>query len=505
MSNNSTPPSMLTLESLFQHNAMVAHLRAMVNASSFLRSPSPEESSSLDDTPPTTQLPETATSSSPSSKHMTTQTQTTHTRPMPRRGRRRNTRILCPAKGSLHDILHEHAGTSLFVRPACWIDLHAQLLGARFHELSPCDTPQPTSVAGSPPSRGHMHPSRTITTLSDALTEILVPTALHPALGSNAIKTILSTLWPAPFARPQLLPELHLFFGDRVYRDAAHTQVMWNYPSDGCRSSQGSFMSVSTRPADSYGLSTPTGHNPANLPMMCYIGKKQLASMRKSGFRIAPAPGKGWNEPVIRLQQARSKKLMPANSDHDVQFVAIFLAMAQRHFYATPAPSSRRDSQWSPSRDQPPRQEFQDLKLRILTHDDDTAEFIVYTGHVTAKFLERFNEPLKNPYGEDGEIPGINMDYTRVPIWPILGLRERLGKALGQEIVGPFDPTDMETWENDGMERREAQNSAKRKRAALSEVFNGSCGEETEEEEEAEHLGAKKRCLGEGSPVGVVA
>lgn len=423
---------------------------------------------------------------------------------MPRRRRRRNTRISRPSKGSLYDILHEHAGTSLFVRPVCWIDLHAQLLGARFHELPPCDTPQPTNVAGSPPSRGHMRPSQSITTLCDALTEILLPTALHPVLSSNAIKTILSTLWPAPFDRPQLLPELHLFFGDRVYRDAVRTQVMWNYPLDGCRSPLSSFTSISTRPADSYGLSTPTGHNPANLPMMCYIGKNQLASMRRNTFRIAPAPGRSWNEPVMRLQQARSRGLMPANSDHDVQFVAIFLAMAQRHFYATPPPCSRRDSQWSPSGGEPPRPGFQDLKLRILTHDNDTAEFIVYTGHVTTKFLERFHEPLKNPNGEDGEIPGINIEYTRVPIWPILGLRERLGKAVGEEVVGPFDPTDMETWENDGMERREVQNNAKRKLEALSDVFNGSFDEETEDEEEAEHLSAKKRCLGERSPVGVV-
>ncbi|POR34391.1 Uncharacterized protein TPAR_05416 [Tolypocladium paradoxum] len=437
--------------------------------------------------------------------HMTmTQTQTANTWPMPRRRRRRNTRMSRPSRGSLYDILHEHAGTSLFVRPVCWTDLHARLLGACFHELAPCDTPLPTCIAGSPPSRGHMRPSRTITTLSDSLTEILLPTALHPVLCSKAVKTILSTLWPAPFDRPQLLPELHIFFGDRVYRDAVRTQVMWNYPPDGGSSSQNSFISISTRPADSYPLATPAGHNPANLPMMCYIAKNQLASMRQTIFRVAPAPGRGWNEPVMRLQQARSRGLMPANADHDVQFVAIFLAMAQRHFYATPAPSCRRDSQWSPSRGEPPRPEFQDLTLRILTHDNDTAEFIVYTGHVTAKFLERFHEPLKNPCGEDGEIPGINIEYTRVPIWPILGLRERLGRAVGEEIVGPFEPADMETWEYDGMEGGEAQNSSKRKLAVLSEVFNGNFDEETEDEEEAEHLGAKKRCLGEASPVGVV-
>ena len=274
----------------------------MVNASPFFYSSAPEDSLSPDDTPPTTQLPEMATTTTMTttvvavsySKATTTQTkatQTTHTRPMLRCRRRRNTRISRPSKGSIYDILHEHAGTSLFVRPVCWVDLHAKLLGARFHELPCCDTPQPTGIAGFSPSRGSARPSQTMTSLSDALTEILLPAALHPVLTSNAIKTILSTLWPASFDRPQLLPELHLFFGDRVYRDAVRTQVMWSYPSDSCKSSQSSFLSISTRPADSYGLSTPMGYNPANLPMMCYIGKNQLMSMREKHISRCPRPG----------------------------------------------------------------------------------------------------------------------------------------------------------------------------------------------------------------------
>lgn len=413
------------------------------------------------------------------------------------------------ARNSLNGLLRQHAGTSLFVRPICWTDLHSKILGAHFVQLPPCDTPLPESTPGSPPSKGHLRPSRAIMTLSDALTEILLPDALHPVLSSNAVKTVLSTLWPAAFSQSQLLPELHIFFGDRVYRDAVRTQVQWNYPGDSARSSQGSsFKSTSTRPADSHNTpppttSTPTPHDPSRLPMMCYIGKNQLASMRKNLFRIASGPGRTWNGPVSRLQQMRSKALVPANSDHDAHFVAIFLAMAQRHFYGAPVPSSRRDSQWSPSRGKAQRPAFDNVSLRILTHDNDTAEFIVYTGHVTASFLDRFYKPSKAPFGQEEEAAGMKIEYSRVPIWPILGLRERLGKALGEEIVGQFDPSEMKTWETE--EVGDENEHTKRKRDALSEVFNASFEEETESEEQhSPPLGVKRRRLPEGTQVGVV-
>ncbi|KAK2595081.1 hypothetical protein QQS21_007212 [Conoideocrella luteorostrata] len=409
-----------------------------------------------------------------------------------------------PAKHSLNGILRQHAGASLFVRPICWTDMHSRLLGAHFHELSPCSLPLPKTLPGSPPSKGHLAPSRAITTLSESLTEILLPDALHPILSSNAVKTVLSTLWPVAFSQSCLLPELHMFFGDRVYREAVRTQVMWTYPGDSMRSSQSSFRSTTTRPADSYksSTSTPTPHNPANLPMMCYIGKNQLASMRKNLFRIAVGPGKSWNGPVFRLQQLRSKALVPANSDHDAHFVAIFIAMAQRHFYGAPVPSGRRDSQWSPSRGRPERPPFEDITLRILTHDNDPEEFIVYTGHVSACFLDRFHDPSRTPMCDDDGASGIKIEYTRIPIWPILGLRERLGIALGEEIVGQFDPSEMETWETDVNSTR--SKDSKRKRDALSEVFNGSFDEDTDSDEQRSPVSVKRRRLPKGSPVGVV-
>ncbi|KAF7561599.1 hypothetical protein G7046_g2542 [Stylonectria norvegica] len=414
----------------------------------------------------------------------------------------RRRRIHRPAKNSLYDLIHQHAGTSLFVRPICWTDLHSEVLDTRWTELPPCDTPKPAAVPGSPPSRGHMRPSQTIITLCDSLTQILLPETVHPIISSNAARTLLMTLWPGSFGKAHYLPELHLFFGGRVYRDAVRTQLMWNFPSSETKSSYSSFMSVSTRAADSFTPSTQPCSPPqtsANLPMMCYIGKNQLASIRRSLFRVASAPDRTSNDPVYRLQQLRAKQLVPSNSDHDAHFVGIFLAMAQKHFYATPEPSLRRDSPITPGKAIPPCPNFQDVTLRILTHDNKTAEFIVYTGFVTARFLRQFHDPYKAPKGGDGEMEGIKISYTKVPIWPILGLRERLGKALGQDIVGPFDEEEMETWDSDVEEEKDE--SSKRKREPLSEVLNRSFDEDTDEEPA---LSSKKRCLGDGAPVGIV-
>ncbi|KAF4456105.1 hypothetical protein F53441_1720 [Fusarium austroafricanum] len=415
--------------------------------------------------------------------------------------KRRPHRIYRPAKNSLYDIFQQHAGVSLFVRPICWTDLHAQLLGVKWAELPSCDTPQPTASPGTPPSRGHLSPSNTIITLSNALTQILLPDPMHPILSSNAVKTVLMTLWPTAFSKPHYLPELHLYFGGRVYRDAVRAQLMWNFPAaDEAKSSQLSFKTVSTRPADSFNVSTQSSPNqsPANLPMICYIGKTQLASVRNNLFRVTPGPQRSWNEPVFRLQQLRARMLVPSNSDHDAHFVGVFLGMAQKHFYPAPPITGRRDLRLSPEQAIPPCPNFHDLKLRILSHDIETSEFIVYTGYMTKEFLVKFHDPFKAPLDDDDAIiSGLKIEYTRVPIWPILGLRERLGKALGQDVVGAFNPDEIETWEKDP----EKQGGEKRKRDVLSEVVSSSFEEESEEEPA---IVSKKRCLNEGAPVGVV-
>lgn len=150
---------------------------------------------------------------------------------------RQRKRVRRPMRGSLYDIMQEHAGTSLFLRPICWTDIHAELLGVRFEQLPSCNTPVPSSISGSPPSKGHMRPSPTITALSNALTEILAPHQFHSIMTSTAVRTVLQTLWPNTFSKPRLMPEWHLHFGERVYRDAVRAPLMWNFPLEQARSS----------------------------------------------------------------------------------------------------------------------------------------------------------------------------------------------------------------------------------------------------------------------------
>ncbi|CAG9948174.1 unnamed protein product [Clonostachys rosea f. rosea IK726] len=326
---------------------------------------------------------------------------------------------------------------ALFVLPICWTDLHAQLLGVKCEELPTCDTPQPMISLAMPPSLGHLNPSNTIITLNNALACILLPDPMHPILTSNAVKIALMTLWPKAFSEPHYLPEFYLYFRGLVYRNAVPAQILWTFPSDEAKSSSSSFRSVSARPAKSSNVSTqfPPNQSPANLPMICYIGKTQLASVRNNSFRLACGPGRSWNDPMFRLQQLRGRMLVPSNSDHDAHFVGVFLGMAQKHFYPSLRITSRRDLRISPE---------------ILTYDTDTLEFIVYTGYVTKEVLEKFHDLFKAPLDDDdAAVSGLKIEYTRVPIWPILGLRERLGKALGQEVVGAFNPGEIETWEKE--------------------------------------------------------
>lgn len=233
--------------------------------------------------------------------------------------------------------------------------------------------------------------------------------------------------------------------------------------------------------------------------MLCYMGKAQLASIRRNMFRVLMAPGGKLNEPVYNLQQIRSKKVLPSNPDEDAHIAGIMLAMAQKHFYSNPRIMAVFRRGVSPAEDAKP---FCDLKLRVMTHDSDTHEFILYTGHITTTFLERFRRPHRKPTMEDpqGDM-GLNIDYVRVPVWPILGLRERLGKALGEDLVGTFDPEAMETWEDDEVE--EPSSGSKRKRPALSEVFNGSF--EESEEDKSSPARNKKQRIRRGTPVQAVA
>ncbi|PWI65104.1 hypothetical protein PCL_07403 [Purpureocillium lilacinum] len=245
---------------------------------------------------------------------------------------RRRVRIRRPAEGSVYDIPHQHAGLSPLVRPNFRTDMHASPPGVRF---------DPTPLPGShldlpvllPRSTGAQPEQSRIfktfcSTFADKETRALAHTR------SMAIGNTLSSLWPDTFREPILMPELHLFVGDRVYHDAVRTHALWNFPEDCACSPKASFTTVSTETADSRTVNSQTEYELSNSPMLCYVNRSQLSATRNIH---PPMDHRGAvNLPVFRLQKAKAERTIPAIPDHDVQFAAMFLAMAQRHFYPTP-------------------------------------------------------------------------------------------------------------------------------------------------------------------------
>ncbi len=368
-------------------------------------------------------------------------------RPVPTKRRVCRRRITQPDVGSLFDILHDHAGTTLYVVPICWTDRHTDLLGARFNKRASVVTPVPALVPGQ-----WLEPSKMAQTLTSEL-HTLVREDATPARAfckNRAMKHILSTLFPATLSRPKTGAELNLYFGHRVFRKVVRIPCIWKSTSN----ADLSFDSCPTLPATSFVQgSAPT--RSAGRPMLAYINKAQLAAIRKSLYGVLRGPEGNTNEPVARLQRLRSKLLMPKDAEHDPYIVAILIAMAQAHFYheSSSRSSSQSSSQGSRKsvRIAPPS--FRDIKVQVITHDegnDNNPNFVVYTATVTAAFLDRFLSPHKAPKLQPGEHSGMDISYTPVSFWPILGLKERLSKALGREIAGDAvldDPEHIGLWD----------------------------------------------------------
>lgn len=374
----------------------------------------------------------------------------------------------CPDPGSLYDILRENCGTSLFVLPILWTDAHPRLLRANFVAQEPILTPTPSTQttssnpnsprSGSGSGSQHQRPSEIAEALSYDLTSLLSAEDTRPFSKSRAIKSVLSTLFQSTFSRPKSVAELDMHFGDRVFRSAVRVPVLWKSAD----AADSSFDSAVTRPVSSFGHGhAPNGahetndfscaattsisaqssqNNTSDGPIIAYVNRTHLSMIRKNLFRIVPGPegGDRCNTPVSRLQALRSKQLVPAEQDRDAYLMGVFIAMAQSHFYEA-SPSRASQMFWWNGRNRANHyataNEFHDLKLRILTHDDETSDFMVYTTTVTAAFLKRFADPMK-AHPDADEQAGMHIEYTRVPVWPILGLRERLGKALGRDLVG---------------------------------------------------------------------
>lgn len=194
--------------------------------------------------------------------------------------------------------------------------------------------------------------------------------------------------------------------------------------------------------------------------MLAYISRSHLDHIRRNCFRIMSGPNRSFNGPVHRLQTLRSKNLMPSNADEDQYFVAAMVALAQQAVYADV--QSRR-TLFSP----------RDVEVRMITVAEEEECFIVYSAVVPAACVEMFDAPSKAP----ATTPDFTIKHTRVPVWPVLGLKERLGHVLGRDIVGDFNEHGMDTYEDELTPLPETP-SPKRRREVLSEVLNVSFSED---------------------------
>lgn len=223
----------------------------------------------------------------------------------------------------------------------------------------------------------------------------------------------------------------------------------------------------------------------SDAPVLAFVSRSNLNHIRRNCFRIVNGPNRAHNGPVHRLQTLRSKNLIPSNLDEDPHFVATIIALAQQSAYVD-GPQSNVIT---------PR----DVKVRLFTISEEENSFVVYTATVPAAFLMMFHEPDKAPNGD----ARLKIEYTHVPVWPVLGLKERLGQALGTEIVGNFDALNMETFSEEEEEIMSVAEttSPKRRREVLSEVLNASFSEDRESG--PNDILGKRRCLEEGR-VGLV-
>ncbi|RKU41467.1 hypothetical protein DL546_003413 [Coniochaeta pulveracea] len=375
--------------------------------------------------------------------------------------RRKIPTITRPDVGSLYDIMHDHAGTSLYLPPICWNDNHTTLLGVRFAECDAIVTPVPAPRCSGSDA---LIPSQIATTLGRDLTTLLATDKSRWFLQTKAIKNIMSTLFPDTLSRAKTNTDLDLYFGNRVFKKSIRIPVLWQHPE----SFTGSFDSAITITNGSTLSREPSSLSCSPMmtsrqPLLAYVNRKQLKVIRANLFRVCPGPGTPEsqgaptvNAPVLSLQQLRSKVLIPGVEDQDAHYVSILLAMAQAHFYTDDG--SRSSSQLSPRSGGKPIEDipsqFCDVTVRLIVHSEDPADFVVYTAVVTKSFLERFAQPTKAPQADkNGQKAdtGMKISYVHVPIWPILGLRERLAKAVGRDVAGDaavYDATTgkIETW-----------------------------------------------------------
>lgn len=331
-----------------------------------------------------------------------------------------------PEPGSLFDIIVKNPRTRLFVRPMAWVDDHARHLNVTWRALPDVDTvPLPPAALSAYYDIHNIHLD---------VNRIFLPCTRNEA----PIGDVLPRLYPRGSLlslRADSFSEMRMWFDSRVYRFAMRVECLWRWPFHPHERDPGaSFATESTLDAwsddeGSEGVRRSPPHG--GKPMLAYVGRDWLKGLRSRHPRVVP--GHPANGPVTRLGLLQEKQLLPADPERDPRFASILIAMAQEHVYPSSCPAPARFPGTVPPRlDVAP--EFRDVTVRLLVHGLN-GDFIVYRATVPADYLRRFHHPLR-AFG--GGSPGLEIEMTRVAESPRLGLRERLGAALGEDVVGPI-------------------------------------------------------------------
>ncbi|GJC90059.1 hypothetical protein ColLi_12897 [Colletotrichum liriopes] len=334
----------------------------------------------------------------------------------------RERRVECPDEGSLHDIIVNNPGLRLFVKPKCWTHFHLDYLGD-------------TSLSY------YRVPNKSAEALSNALTNMLKGrTEEHR---TRWIRIAMSQLYPGRLSCSNNTG-LHHYLGRRAYLNTCQAQVVWEaIPSRSrCISS---CKSAPTWSAGTFGVSTgpKAGRAIANSqPVLAYVDTSTVDAARRNTYRV-----KRDNTPAQKPNKRCYKAFAPPNAHQDPFLAGIILALAQKPFYDEPiAPAAKPPKSTAVSH--LVKAEFHDVVVHILTVDVEepySPLFIVYRGIVTEALLRKFYHPTRNPQSA-GEVAGMLIEYTKVLIWPVLGLKERLGNAPGTDITGNLNKGSIETW-----------------------------------------------------------
>ncbi|KAK0367784.1 hypothetical protein CLIM01_14860 [Colletotrichum limetticola] len=343
--------------------------------------------------------------------------------------------------GSLYATLIKNSGLRLFVKPMEWTSLHLTLLDMEFHNLPPITQPVPT--VGS--SKATIDLSASAQALLGALNTLLETKSTE--CRTRSILTVISMMYPQHMS---LLgtSELHQYFGGRAYCIDCPVQAAWDVtPARSSYTTANGSMSMRAEECvEGPIMDSIDGRNVRTQPILVYVDLKTITVTRRARYK----PPRN-NPPVRRLRKLLYRKATPPNMVEDPFLAAVILALAQRPFYRAAPPSADKPLMSSPESSSLGEPIFQDTTVCILAVNDKEPSascFILYRGKVRKELLQKFHDPTKNYRVKEGST-NTQIEYTEVPIWPILGLKERLGKALGKEVAGPFDENDFEMWEQD--------------------------------------------------------